>query len=107
MTSSHFQSPAAPAAGQCDGTLAQFDGPIRRRGAQLKNVNAMRHGRRSRRAELQRAETAVTLKAARWVLRQIGGVQGRCRPKPVRLGQLPHLDAEARHLLDALGVPIA
>jgi hypothetical protein len=99
--------PTADSPGQRDGTPAQLDEPIpRRRGGQPQNTNALKHGRRSRRAEQQRAGTAATMKLARHLLAQLGTLQGRCRPRPVRLRQLPHLDAEGRRLLDELGVPV-
>ncbi|SDE47836.1 hypothetical protein [Belnapia rosea] len=65
----------------------------------------MKHGRRSRWAELRRAETAVTLKAAAWLLVQLDALPGyRCRPRPLRADQLQHLDVEAVELLARLGV---
>jgi hypothetical protein len=106
MTPAPVRGPTACSTGEYEGGLAQLDGRTPRlRGGQPQNTNAMKHGRRSRRAELRRAKTAVTLKAAAWVLVQLDALPGyRCRPRPVRADQLAHLDGAGLELLARLEV---
>jgi hypothetical protein len=100
-TSSGAATATSP--GQCDRILAQTDKP--RRGAQPGNRLAWRHGRRSADAVLRRKAGAASRKAAAAILVQLGQLgQYRCRPRPIRVDQLQHLDPVGLELLRRLGV---
>src|SRR3954470_5332403 len=68
--------------------MAQLDEQKRRRGAEVGNQRAWKHGRRSRAAEMRRRETAAVLKLARHLLVAADAMPSRCRPRRLRLDQL-------------------
>jgi hypothetical protein len=100
---------AAAAPGQHTGTLAQFDEQKRRRGAEIGNRRAWRHGRRSRTAEMRRRETAAVLKLARHLLVAADAMPSRCRPRrlrPDQLALLGTLDPDGLQIARAAGVDL-
>jgi hypothetical protein len=102
-TSAEAVAPAFPRQG--GGVLARTDGPIRRRGAQPQNTNALRHGKRSAAAVERRKQGATARKVAAAILVQLRLLPAyRCRPRPIRPDQLRHLDVEGLELLRRLGL---
>lgn len=84
--------------------MAQTDEQKRRRGAEVGNQRAWRHGRRSADAILRRKAGAAGRKAAAWVLVQLDALPGyRSRPRPLRSDQFQYLDEEGLGLLQRLG----
>jgi hypothetical protein len=94
---------ASRSPGECDRIPARTNEQKRRRGAELGNQRAWRHGRRSRAAEMRRKAGAASRKAAGLILARLDLLNGyRHRPRPIRKDQLPHLGAEALDLLRRL-----
>jgi hypothetical protein len=85
--------------------LAQIDGQKRRRGAEIGNRRAWRHGRRSAGAVLRRKSGAASRKAAGLLLARLDLLGDyRHRPRPIREDQHRHLGTETLDLLARLGL---
>lgn len=84
----HAGASAAGFSGRGVDALAQLDGRRSNGTFAPGNRISLLHGRRSRRAELRRAETMATMKLARTLLKAAGAMPGRCRPRPLRLAQI-------------------
>jgi hypothetical protein len=75
----------------------------RRPGAPLGNQNAFIHGRRSKQSsDLCRAR-AANMKALAWALRELGMIQDRCRPRPLRPDQARFIDQELLEVVRVAG----
>jgi len=86
--------------------MAQLGKQKGRRGAEMGNRRAWKHGRRSAAAQLRRRETQATLKLVRHLL-AAAGMSSRCRPRPVRPDQvalLATVDPGGLRAASALGV---
>jgi hypothetical protein len=96
---------ASRSPGQHAGAQARTDGQKRRRGAEVGNQRAWRHGRRSAGAVQRRKAGAAGRKAAGLILARLNLLGDyRHRPRALRPDQLPHLGAEAVAMLQRLGV---
>ena len=101
--------PASRAPGSLDGSVAQLGGRGPDGRFAVGNACSRRHGRRSRRAELRRAETAAAMKLARHLLVAAAAMPGRCRPRRLRPDQvklLAAVDPAGLRVAAALGVAL-
>jgi hypothetical protein len=100
-TSSGGPAPASP--GQRDRISARTD--VRASGGQPGNRNRWVHGKRTAGAVLRRKQGAAARKVAAAILAKLDLLPGyRCRPRPLREDQVPHLDPEALAVMRRLGV---
>lgn len=101
------EASAAGFPGRSAAAPAHTSEQTRRRGAELGNQRAWRHGKRSAAAIERRAAGAAGRKAAGLILARLDALAGyRHRPRPIRLDQRRHLDLEAQDLLARLGVAL-
>jgi hypothetical protein len=99
---------AAASPWQDHGILARTDGRLPNGRFSAGNRFSRRHGKRSAGAVQRRKQGAVGRKLAAAVLAKLHLLPGdRCRPKPLRVDQLQHLDPDGLALLRRLEVASA